>query len=107
MDLSNLFSQSKALAQGLTQAAQTPNAVILDVRTRDEYAQGHVPGSLNIPLDRIAAEMRNIPKTAPLFVYCHSGTRAGYACNMLQNMGYTAQNIGGVAGYTGTLTREA
>lgn len=45
-------------------------------------------------------------KTAPLFVYCHSGARSGQAVRLLQRMGYTnVRNIGGIMAYSGPVER--
>lgn len=92
------------LAQGLEQAKATPGAVVLDVREEQEYAKGHVPGSVNLPLGRVAAI--SLPQQTPLFVYCLSGARSRQACAELRQLGYQAVNLGGVMGYKGPLVRE-
>ncbi|MEG2378076.1 MAG: rhodanese-like domain-containing protein [Clostridia bacterium] len=84
-------------------AKTTENAVLLDVRTAEEFAAGHVPGSVNLPLDVIATIA--IPTSAPLFVYCHSGARSARACEILIQRGYTVTNIGGIVEYSGTTER--
>ena len=86
---------------GLEQARRTPGAVLLDVRTEGEYAAGHVPGSRNIPLDRIGEAA--LDRETPLFVYCRSGARSSQACAILRQRGYEAVNIGGILHYRGTL----
>ena len=91
------------LGQGLARARGTADAVLLDVRMAEEYAAGHVPGSVNLPLDRLEAIA--LPRETPLFVYCYSGARSGQACRKLQAMGYRCENIGGLAGYRGSLER--
>lgn len=101
MSLLNLLEKRPSLAQGLEEYGNTPGAVLLDVRTPKEYAQGHLPGSVNLPLDRIQAI--EIDKAAPLFVYCLSGGRSRQACAWLTGQGYTATNIGGISGYNGRL----
>ncbi len=95
MSIFQLFGKRMSLEEGLEKAKSTPDAVILDVRTEQEYRSGHVPGSKNIPLDKI--ETISIPKNQPLFVYCLSGARAGRACSILEKKGYTATNIGGIS----------
>lgn len=99
MSIFQLFGKRESLEEGLEKAKNTPNSVILDVRTEQEYRSGHVPGSKNIPLDKI--DTVSIPKDRPLFVYCLSGARAGNACSVLQRKGYNATNIGGISGYKG------
>ena len=57
----------------------TPGAVLLDVRTPEEYAAGHIPGSRNVPLDELHwSELPEDPGT-PLFVCCLSGARSRQA----------------------------
>lgn len=97
------FGKRVNLEEGLEKAKNTPNSVILDVRTEQEYRSGHVPGSKNIPLDRI--DTISIPKDRPLFVYCLSGARSGNACSALKRQGYNATNIGGISGYKGEVER--
>ena len=82
-------------------------ALLLDVRTPDEYREGHIPGSVNIPLQSIA--MGRTPsdnKSKQIYVYCHSGSRSRQAVSMLKSMGYSnAKNIGGIAAYKGKVER--
>ena len=81
--------------------------VLLDVRTPDEYRQGHIPGSKNIPLqsiDKVADMIDN--KATPIFVHCLSGARSRQAAAVLQQMGYSnVKNIGGISAYTGKVER--
>ena len=72
------------LARGLEQASATPGAVVLDVREPQEYAQGHVPGSVNLPLGQVASI--SLPRQTPLFVYCLSGARSRQACAELRQL---------------------
>lgn len=94
---------------GLTQFSQTPGAVLLDVRTRQEFAQGSVPGSRNIPLQELDSVTRAIPQQdTPLFVYCLSGARSRQAAALLQRMGYsTVVNLGGICNYHGKVAVQA
>lgn len=73
--------------------------VLLDVRSTDEYASGHLQGALNIPHDRIAEAIGTaVPdKTARVFLYCRSGRRADTALKTMQAMGYeNLLNLGGL-----------
>lgn len=97
------FLKSPDIHQAIQDYHQTPGAVLLDVRTPQEYAEGHIPGSRNVPLASIgqvdAAAGR---KDTPLFVYCYSGSRSRQAVDLLKKMGYTnVKNAGGIASYTG------
>ncbi len=78
---------------------------LIDVRTPEEYRAGHIPGSRNIPLDRIRDIDKAVPdRDAKLFVYCLSGARSASACANLVRMGYTnVVNIGGIAHWSGRI----
>ena len=101
------FFKQPDIHKGLKEYAETENAVLLDVRTPQEYREGHIPGSTNVPLqtiDKVASVTEN--KDTVLFIYCYSGARSRQATAMLQNMGYTnVTNIGGIAAYQGKVER--
>jgi len=65
--------------------------VILDVRSPEEYAEGHIPGAINVPYDQIAANLDSLEsfQTAEIVVYCRTGRRAGVAENVLREAGFT------------------
>ena len=70
-------------------------ATLVDVRTAAEYASGHAPGTLNIPLDELGTRLSEIPRTAPVVLGCASGTRSGMAGLLLRKHGYRqVHNIG-------------
>jgi rhodanese-related sulfurtransferase len=81
------------------------DAVLLDVRTPQEYEEGHIPGSRNVPLHqlrKVTALTQN--KETALYVYCHSGARSRQAVSLLRHMGYSdVRNIGGILSYSGEL----
>lgn len=84
-----------------------PDALLLDVRTPQEYSEGHIPCSRNVPLKSIES-IRQITrrKDVPLFLYCHSGARSHEAAGILRRMGYThVENIGGICSYLGRIER--
>ena len=93
--------------RGVEEFQRTSGAVLLDVRTPEEYRSGHIPGSKNIPLqtiDRVGSVAEN--KDTTLYVYCQSGARSRQAAGMLKQMGYTnVNNIGGIAAYAGKVER--
>ncbi|MCI9588392.1 MAG: rhodanese-like domain-containing protein [Oscillospiraceae bacterium] len=101
------FLKPPAIDQGVKAFQETSGAVLLDVRTPQEYREGHIPGSVNIPLQSLStADQIPAGKDAPLFVYCHSGVRSTQAVRLLAQMGYTTvKNIGGIAAYTGKVER--
>jgi rhodanese-related sulfurtransferase len=63
-------------------------AVVIDVREEGEYAEGHVPGAVNVPIRTLAQNLDKIPADQPVLVYCASGHRAGMALSSLQALGY-------------------
>ena len=106
MSIFDFFKQPD-INKGFKEYAEKENAVLLDVRTPQEYREGHIPESINIPLqtiDKVTSIAED--KDAALFVYCYSGARSRQATAMLQNMGYTnVRNIGGIAAYQGKVER--
>lgn len=66
-------------------------AIILDVRSSEEYASGHVPNAVSIPHDQLSARVAELggEKGAPIVVYCESGRRAGFAATTLLEAGFT------------------
>lgn len=101
------FLKGPDINQGIQVYHQTSGAVLLDVRTPQEYTEGHIPGSKNVPLASLTqADAVTFQKDTPLFVYCYSGGRSRQAADILKNMGYTnIQNLGGIASYTGKVER--
>lgn len=78
-------------------------AIVLDVRTPAEFAQGHLANAVNIPFEQVAQEFakRGIAKDAPVVLYCRSGNRSGKATKALVAAGYTqAYNAGGYQALT-------
>lgn len=68
---------------------------ILDVRTREEYGEGHVANAFNLPYDEIN-EFTTFDKDTILFVYCKSGNRSKIAAEKLLELGYTVYDLGGL-----------
>ena len=95
------------IQRGVALYQTTPGACLLDVRTPEEYAEGHIPGSINFPLARIQAGDAPVddPDT-PLFVYCRSGNRSRMASEILTDMGFDeVRNIGGILSWHGELAK--
>ena len=84
-------------------ARETDGAVIVDVRSAEEYAKGHIPGAINIPGDDLEAILSAVPdKSTPLFTYCLRGSRSSKAAGALKGMGYAnVINMGGIDKYKG------
>ena len=66
-----------------------PNELILDVRTEEEFANAHVPGSRNIPYDSIEPFADELKKYSRIYVHCQAGRRALIAVNALAGHGLT------------------
>ncbi|NLO36054.1 MAG: rhodanese-like domain-containing protein, partial [Clostridiaceae bacterium] len=80
---------------------------LIDVRTREEYREGHIPGSLHVSLDQLPwqLEQKLTNKAARIFVYCLSGSRSSQACRFLQRQGYNnVTNIGGIMNWPGAVS---
>lgn len=101
MGLFDALFRRPNLEEGLERWRAVPGAVLLDVRTPEEYRDGHVPGAVNLPLDRLAEG--ELPQDRPVFAYCLSGARSAQACAWLKRRGYEAVNLGGIGGYRGVL----
>lgn len=70
-------------------------AVVVDVRSRQEYAGGHVKGSKNIPLDVLQQKLKELPKNKPIITCCASGMRSGTAKTILLSNGFKEVYNGG------------
>ena len=77
----------------LTRRADAP--LVLDVRTPEEYAAGHVPGAVLIPHDQLAARLGEIGRDRWVLVYCRSGRRAEAAEKVLADAGIEVRQIAG------------
>ena len=96
MGFLDLFAR-RDINAGVTQYQADPNGVLLDVRTREEYAQGHIPGSRNLPLDQVGRARETLPdRSTPLYVYCYSGARSGQAVAALKRMCFDLVRMMGV-----------
>jgi rhodanese-related sulfurtransferase len=68
-------------------AGLTKDEAILDVREISEYIQGHVPGSINVPLSIIASKAEDLKRYKTLYVHCQAGRRSQMAVKTLETMG--------------------
>jgi NADPH-dependent 2,4-dienoyl-CoA reductase/sulfur reductase-like enzyme/rhodanese-related sulfurtransferase len=74
------------------------DALLLDVREPEEFARGHIPRSINLPLSELRSRYGELPKDRDIWVYCAVGQRAYFAARFLNQHGYQSQNLSG--GYT-------
>ena len=90
--------------EAITMMAEETGYIILDVRTAEEYAQGHIPGAINIPNETIGTgEIPELPdKDQLILVYCRSGNRSKQASEKLVKLGYTnIVEFGGINDWPG------
>ena len=83
---------------------QDGDYIIVDVRRADEFAEGHIPGAINIANESISTEMPSeLPdKNQVIYIYCRSGNRSKQASEKLAAMGYTnIIEFGGIIDWTG------
>lgn len=100
-----LFSKKQIIDinQGVHDFNNEKGAVLVDVRTQEEYREGHIPNSKNVPLhliDDIVHVAKQ--KETPLYIYCKSGKRSSQAERELKKLGYfNVKNLGGIHSYGG------
>ena len=89
----------------LEKAKTIEGSVILDVRTVSEYKGGHIPKSINIPVDEISkVSVKYQDKATPFFFYCLSGARSAGAVRIMNQMGYeNVVDMGGISRYYGEI----
>ena len=87
------LAQATDISQAeLTQRIKTKHEqLILDVRSPEEYKEGHIPGAINIPYDRLDSRLAEIGlhKNKDVVLYCKSGRRSAIAANILQSAGFS------------------
>ena len=71
------------------------NAILLDVQTAGEFAEAHLKGAVNIPVDELRSRMGELDKTKKIYVNCYSGLRSYIACRMLSAEGFDCSNLSG------------
>ena len=71
------------------------SAVLLDVRTGEEYRMGHIPGFVNIPVDELRERLGELDRSKPVYAICQSGLRSYIACRILEGRGFTCCNFSG------------
>lgn len=89
--LKGLFGGAPSLS-----AEELRASLIVDVRSPAEFQQGHVAGSVNIPLEQLNAALNKLRSSSkPIVMICRSGARSGMAVGTLAQAGIEAQNGGG------------
>lgn len=71
--------------------------MLIDVRTPEEFASGHIEGSINIPVESLSDRLNELPRDLPLVVYCRTGNRSATAARILVDAGYASVfDLGGI-----------
>jgi phage shock protein E len=86
------------LHQGLEEIKLDSSIILIDVRTTFEFKENHIPGALNIPLNKLGRwANKKLARQLKIYIYCQSGHRSLYAAQYLENIGFTnVKNIGGI-----------
>ena len=95
-------------AKQIFESGGADSYIILDVRTSDEFADGHIPGAINVANESIGAEARaeRGDKNQLIYVYCRSGNRSKQAAEKLVALGYTnIVEFGGIIDWTGEIEK--
>lgn len=74
-------------------------ALLLDVRSPGEFAGGHAPGAINIPIDDLSTRKSELPAGKPVITYCTAGVRSARAARMLRNDGRTVHDLGSLSAW--------
>ena len=84
-----------------------PDAIVLDVRTQEEYEKKHIPGALLVPIEELReGNFDSLPdKDATILIYCRTGRRAIEATEILASNGYkNVYEFGGIVDWTGSVS---
>jgi rhodanese-related sulfurtransferase len=84
----------KLTIEEFDKARQEKGAIILDVRSPQEFNQGHVPGAVNVPVagpgsEEFEKRVGVIDRSKPVLIHCMRGTRSASACQKMEKMGFT------------------
>jgi len=71
------------------------SAVLVDVRDADEFEEGHIPGAINLPLNKLRTRLNELPRDRELWLYCRVGQRGYYATRLLMQHGFNVKNLPG------------
>jgi phage shock protein E len=106
----NFFKGSNRLnhADAYQMLKEDPSILVVDVRTPEEFREGKIAKSINVPLDQLESLiLKKVPdKSKKLFVICYSGSRSAAAMRILKHLGYMdIHDIGGIASWSYGITR--
>ncbi len=81
--------------ESILATAPSERPFLLDVRTPKEFADGNIPGAINIPVDELRSRLAELPRDRPIAAYCQVGMRGYIATRILLQAGFSVSNIGG------------
>jgi rhodanese-related sulfurtransferase len=87
--------QPQADVEAVLAAPAVERPLLVDVRTAEEYAAGHIPGAVPIPVDELRSRRGELPRDRTIVVYCQVGQRGYLAARILRQSGFQAVNLGG------------
>jgi phage shock protein E len=91
----NESDEARAIEPGLISPAEyvesfnSDDHFLLDVRTPEEFASGHIEGAVNIPVEILGSYLDEVPQDQPVVLYCRSGNRSDQAASILRRSGYS------------------
>ena len=96
--------------QWFKEVSENKNAVILDVRTEEEFIEGYIPNAKNIDIYKgqgFLDEVEKLDKSKNYYVYCRSGARSAQACALMKQQGFeNASNLmGGITDWEGDIQK--
>ena len=103
------FYTSISMEEAVKMMEENDGHLLIDVRTTEEYNEGHIPDAISIPLDSIGSDMSELlpDKTQKLLIYCRSGNRSKQAAKKLSALGYShVYEIGGIIDWKGDIVIE-
>lgn len=92
--------------EDIAQLPRDGSATLLDIRTAEEYEEGHLDGFVNIPLDELRNRQNEIENGKPVYVICQSGLRSYIACRILDGYGYETYNFAGGYQFYDTVMKD-
>ncbi|CRH91986.1 Thiosulfate sulfurtransferase glpE [Chlamydia trachomatis] len=96
--------QKSLTTSQLAQLLERQSIQLLDVREASEYAAGHIPRAINLPLSTLGESISRLDKETPYHVVCQMGGRSARACQFLEENGFDVTNVtGGTDAFTGPL----
>jgi phage shock protein E len=102
-----IFRQMSLVSQSAARRHLKEGAIVIDVRSPDEYASGHLPGTVKVPLGELSARIGTVcpDKNRVILLHCLSGGRSGMGVGTLKSLGYSnSYNLGSYSRAEGILT---